>query len=425
VGVEDELRAVLASPSESVTLDFKEAVGWGSRHNQLEIARDVVCLANRSGGQLVFGVRDLGGGKWQAVGLAAGDDLPDSTDLAKLIRTVFDPVPTVTTYDVTVDGLRYGLIRVEEFLRIPSVCKAIGNDESNHAVVRPGYFYRRSDALECSIVDSAGGLQAIVESSVAKTGAAVRALVGELAPTDRTVQSATSPPTSAATAYRFCDLIPSPEPAKERFAQILDRITRASVRSYGGTQIPRGIDPNSLPPSAIVREPDRLLIERSKDELFGRGSSLIEVSRTLKVRIREELGEGEGSVDYSTTFGFVLGCLKFAGEIYLDTAATKVDIHVGLSGVLGRQLVDDPSRFSGFHATYVATTAADLAVSKIVRIEELRDYESRKAIGRELIAELGEYFGFRIGDGAFDAHVAYVEEFVDVKGDLAPPTPLP
>ena len=76
-----------------------------------------------------------------------------------------------------IDGLRYGVVRVAEYSRVPSICKAIGNDETNRAIVRPGYIYRRSDAMECAPVDSAGGVQAIIEAAVAKTGAAVRAMV--------------------------------------------------------------------------------------------------------------------------------------------------------------------------------------------------------------------------------------------------------
>ena len=63
---------------------------------------------------------------------------------------------------------------------------------------------------------------------------------------------------------------------------------------------------------------------------------------------------------------------------------------------------------------YVATTSTDLAVSREVSPADIATYDRRKEIGRDLISELGEYFGFRLNDGAFTAHLDYVERLMDV-----------
>src|SRR5262245_30991413 len=110
MSLEDQLRSVLAAPAESLTLDFKEAVGWSSLHNRLELARDIACLANRSGGLLVLGVKDKGSGTFENVGLAAEDDLPDPTVLGQVLANHFDPPPAAEVAEFAMDSKRFGVI---------------------------------------------------------------------------------------------------------------------------------------------------------------------------------------------------------------------------------------------------------------------------------------------------------------------------
>jgi hypothetical protein len=63
MAIEDEVAAFLADPQETVRLDFKEAVNWSSTGGQIVLVRDAVCLANRAGGMIVAGLRDLGAGR--------------------------------------------------------------------------------------------------------------------------------------------------------------------------------------------------------------------------------------------------------------------------------------------------------------------------------------------------------------------------
>jgi len=406
MSIEDDLRSVLANPTETPNLDFKVSVGWSSLRSQIELARDVVCLANRNGGLLVLGVQDLGGGRWKPVGLSSDDPMPDPTELGKVLRKYFDPSPSFTVREGSIDGGRYGVVQVDEFARTPIICKAIGNDELNHAVVRPGYFYRRSDAMECAAIESASGVQSVIESAVAKTGAAIRVMVGagpaENAPS-HTVESASDE------TLRFCDLVPFERSPEVAIPEILARISAAVVRSYGGIIIPRSIDPQTLPPSAIVREPGRVIIERTREDSDGRTSSLIEVSRALTVRLREGLWESAGAMDFTALFAFVLGSLLFARRFYDGTSIATVAVHVGLTHPLGRHLVDDPSKFTGFNQFYVSTSGVDLVVSRTLTMAQLNDVDQRVAAGRAILDELFAYFGFVLNDGAFEAHLAHIK----------------
>lgn len=418
MSLEGELQRLLAAPVETPTVDFKEVVRWGSLHARIELARDVVCLANRNGGLIVLGVADRGG-RFERVGLADGDDLPDPTDLGKVIRAYFDPPVQFTCTEVSVDGQRFGVIQVSEFDRVPVVCKSIGNDENNRAVVRPGYIYRRSDSMECTILDNAHGYQSLIESAVAKTGAAVRAMVdrkaapgmepatpsGAVAGTPATV--ATDAASDSSEPLRLCNLSPL-DPAAVPLLDLAPRISRSMVRSRGGVIVPRSIDPSALPPSSIVREPGRILIERARDESYGRSSSLIEVTTGLRVRLREGLWEPEGTVDFTSMFAHTFACLLFASRFFEATTVVEVEVQIGLARPLGLRLGDDPSAFIGFFQTYVATSTVDLIVSRRVPVSALQLPEDRLTLGREMVTELVAYFGFALTDAAFDAHVKHV-----------------
>jgi hypothetical protein len=367
VPLADELRDLLAAPAETLSVDFKREVNWSDVRSRIETARDVVCLSNRNGGRLVLGVEQTGPTTWKAIGLQPGDHLPDPTDLGKALRTYFDPVPTFEVREVEVDGLRFGVVQVQEFARTPIICKAIGNAAGN-AVVRPGYFYRRSDAMECAAIITADGAQAIIESAVAKTGAAIRSLAS---PTTNEEPRPAPAPVAVGEPVRLCDLVPRPTPAGRSFPEIQRMLSEAAVHAYGGIQVPRSIDAQTLPPSAIVREPERLLIVQTRELTSGRAMSLVEVTRRLEVRIREGLWEPEPTVDYSTIFAFVFGCLSFARDFFKDTGAEVVETRIGLGNVLGRQLTDNPAEFLPFVQAYVATSAADLTVEEEIKLADL------------------------------------------------------
>lgn len=410
MSLETDVRAALAAPSETTALDFKERIDWGSLRSQIELVRDIVCLSNRNGGLLIVGVKDLGGGRFEPIGLSDEDVLPDPTDLGKLLRKYFDPPAALSTAEFVIGEKRFAVIRVEEFGRLPVVCKAIGNDEKGRAVVRPGYIYRRSNALECAVVDTAAAMSEVLEAAVAKSGAFLRVLATP-APNDPEPGRSVGLRLPQEDTYRTCDLAPeSTGRHEEGVLSLLNRISRSVVRSHGGVIVPRSIDPSTMSPSAIIREPARVVIERirDQDESYYRATSFIEVSRSMHVHIREGLWEEEGTIDYTSMFAFVFGCLLFAKRFYENTGVDSISVRIGIARPSGRRLVDDPTRFTGFHQTYVATSSVDLVVARTITTTTLNDAEDREHIAKEIISELGEFFGFALNEQAYSAHLDHV-----------------
>jgi len=413
VVTEDELRLILASPTETDTLDFKLKIGWASTKSKLDLASDIACFANRSGGLIVFGVEDPRGGPLKPVGLADDDILPDATELGTFVSKFFDPPPKFACRELVLDGLRYAVVKIDEFGVTPIVCKATGNDENKVLVIRAGDFFRRTDAMQCSRIDTANALQDLIASAVAKSGAAVQRMI----PADRSRERSPSadrplPVSSEVETMRICNLSPVGAVRDRSFPEIIELISKGSVYTYGGVVIPRSIDPRSIPPSAIVREPGRLMIERTREENLGRATSIIEVTRDLGVRLREGLWEPDGVMDFSSLISFVLGSLLFAKRFYEGSEVHAMDLEIGLTKPIGRRLVDDMPLTSGFKQAYVATSGLDISITRKVTLDQLQDPALRVAIGREIVAELVGYFGFTLNDGAWDAHLKYVSSNV-------------
>lgn len=409
----DTLRDILATPTETTTLDFKEVVNWPSTRAKLELARDIVCLANRSGGLLVVGVADRGNGHWEAVGLADGDALPDGTELGTFVGNYFAPPPLIEVHQVPLDGRGFGVIKVEEFSRFPHVCHRVGNDETNTAVFRPGDFFRRSAAMACHKIDSADEVREVFEAGVSKIGAAVRTMVGEPVETPRVPETATWPEPIRRVAgqmasaeeretLRTCDLIPVAAPRAHPLADLLRRLDEAKVRSRGGIMVPRSIDAGNLEPSAIIREPSRILIERAGD--MGRTTSVVEVGRDLHVRLRESLWEDPPRIDLTSLIAFPAACLLFAKRFYEESPVDELRVVVGLANPQGRVLAVG-SEFEGFWQSYVATSPVDLTVERLVTVDQLAEATGRLAIAREIATELVAYFGFDVEDRVWESHM--------------------
>lgn len=146
------LEQLLRVPSESLTVDFQERLDWdrGGRR-QVETLKSLVCIANRRGGTIVIGVRDLDGNRFDSIGLAADDAMPDVTKLNQLIRSHFDPPVACEVAVMTIEGRRYGVIAVPQFQDTPHVCtRSAGEDpKTKKPIIQEGDLYVRSDAMNC------------------------------------------------------------------------------------------------------------------------------------------------------------------------------------------------------------------------------------------------------------------------------------
>src|SRR5436309_2824290 len=54
----DRLISLLASPCETEKLDFKERLDLANSRDRVELAKDVLAMANRGGGYIVIGIED-------------------------------------------------------------------------------------------------------------------------------------------------------------------------------------------------------------------------------------------------------------------------------------------------------------------------------------------------------------------------------
>jgi len=418
----DELRTLLAVPAETVDLDFKERINWQSRRAKLELVRDIICLANRNGGRLILGVADRGSNRFEAVGLAAGDDLPDSTVIGQLAAVHFDPPPVIRAAEVEVDGNRFGVIEVEEFRRIPHVCKTVGQDENGREVFRDADLFRRSDALECSRISTSHGLTSLIESAAVKMGAYVRSVV------ERAASAPSPPPLRPAeeeavrpvrggsllgteASARACDLGPIDGQSRP-VIDLPGLVEAAMVSGRNGIVVPRGIDIRQVAPSEIVREPGRILIAKAT-RAGEEATSVVEVSTNLRVQLRESLWEVDDRVDFTSLVAFTLGCLAFAAKFYEAAGVASFEILVGLESPLGLVLSTDPGRFNPMLRTYIATSSDDIRVHRPLQTAEVATPEHREPIGREMAAELCWYFGYTMTDEVWEAHVRESRRYVD------------
>ena len=102
---------------ESERVEFKESFNWGSKD---AYARSMAAFANKKGGCLVFGVknhpRDL-------VGLRSNNfDEKDEAVIAEYLNSVFSPEIRFGKILLQENGLRVGIIYVEEARSKPIVC---------------------------------------------------------------------------------------------------------------------------------------------------------------------------------------------------------------------------------------------------------------------------------------------------------------
>jgi hypothetical protein len=414
----EELRGLLAAPAESTTLDFKERVEWASRHAKLELVRDIVCLANRNGGMLVLGVADVGGGRFEARGLGVGDQLPDVTELAQLAANHFDPPPIIQAAEIEVDGRRYGVIQAQEFRRTPHVCRTIGQDGAGIEVFRPVDLFRRTDALQCARISTSDGLTALIESAMVKSGILARSLLPESPPPGREAPDAIPSRLDALgldAAVRACDLRPLGDAPRHAVADLPGLVANATIRSAGGVLVPRSIRVQEMSPSEVVREPHRILVETSRGA-WGTPpetiTSVIEVTISLRVRIRERLWEDENKVDFTSLVAHVLACLAFAERFFGAAGVERFSISVGLISPLGLVL-SAMGRFTPFMQTYIATSTTDLMVERELEVAAIATPDQRAEIGRGMVAELAWYFGYTLSDAAWEAQLTETRRNVE------------
>ncbi len=217
--------------------------------------------------------------------------------------------------------------------------------------------YVRTDAFSTERARPAD-VRRIIESAVGKTGAAIARLVAR-PPTDAVIgepaPEATARPIFATyPTRRALSLRPLDDPSPVRLSQLENLIQESRATAHGHALIPRYVDPGILDDAFVLRRAEGLVIELER-EAFGGANvmSVVEASRTLRVRLSESLWEdtahavGAGKVDITAMFRFAYGSLLFAWRLYASAGVVRFRFEVGLTSPLGRTLTVDPARFMG------------------------------------------------------------------------------
>lgn len=416
----EELRRLLDAPHETETVDFKRQFGFDTKHGKLELARDVVCLANRSGGFLVFGIGQTGT-TLSVVGLPEGDEPPDPTEVNRLLAKHFRPQPIVTVAVFELDGRRFGVVQVPQFVSTPSVCYANGNDETGELVLRQGDLYRRNDAMECERA-CADSLAAVLDAAVTKRAA-----------TYRQMQPADSPGAadSLDVASRSWEPVPGPYSGptlRALHAEPIPATTAVSVRSLipllekatvfyrvASVAMPRSIDVRTLGPDQVTRDADHVSVQLEKSTGSALIRSTARIDRSLVLDIRESLwedadyGEDARRVDVTALIGFVYAALAFVKRLYEAAEEAETRIGIGLMAAKGRVLTTS-SRYTSFFQPYVVTSQNDVWIVRDVKIATLGIPQDFVATVRSIAEELVWYFGLELREATFEAQINEVRD---------------
>lgn len=419
--MEDELRAILAAPAETLRLDFKREINWADAKAKLEMVRDVACMANRSGGWLVYGVDDRQG-VFRAIGLTTDDLPPDVTELATLLARHLRPSPQVEVRIVTVDARNYCVVQVDEFPERPSICIRDGQTPTNVTVLRSGAIYQRTAQMQCAVV-TPEGLEAIIDSAVYKTGAAISRLLGRPA----TPVVADEPPGAETAAYpmRALELRPTgATTASASLVALAQHVADATVVAQGGEFLPRHVNLRALDPGRLVRSPVGIQASSRDDES---DRAIIDVTRGWQVRYRERLWEDDSpaangmGIDITTLTAFAAASVEFGRRLYLAAACDTYEMDLGLLRPIGRRLVSDPARFTPFFQTYTATSPVDIWVRRDLNVRQFDEAGAGPAWLRLVIAELVDYFGWAMPEQSFEANLNVVRGWF---GDIPVLRPL-
>ena len=422
---------MLASPAESVTVDFKAVLGWStSKGAQVECLRDLVCLANRRGGRIIVGVRQTGGSTFALDGLRPGDDIPDPTKVGQLFRNYFDPVVAVETAQIDVGGKTFGVLEVPGATGYPLICsQTYQDDPQKPPLVRRGAIYVRTDGANC---EEAGPqqLREVIDIAVSRTGAAIRRMLTTTETTSASQRAvATSLEDVAAakkyTTLRAADLravSPLPRLTLRRLEQLLET---SRVIGGGSTYFPRRISriDDGLVTKAF-RLPDRLIMESEGKGLEGTESlSVARFGRSGDVAVRESLWEdaipqvGPNKIGTTALFGFANATLLFAKRFYEALSVTDLKVRVGIIGPLGRSLFSDSNRRSPFFNDYRATSDQDIWVERDLTVASLATFADRLERAKDICDELFEYFGWELSPPVVEALLNDLKGFVALDYD--------
>jgi predicted HTH transcriptional regulator len=141
VNAASAIEEIIKHPREERNIEFKESVAWEDIHFKAKITKSILGMANlRDGGWIIIGKRRNNDGSYESKGMIPDHFATYDSDLMQdFVRDYADPPIEIVLHKIEVESKQFIAIRVEEFERIPILCK-----RSCAEVIHRGKMYTRS-----------------------------------------------------------------------------------------------------------------------------------------------------------------------------------------------------------------------------------------------------------------------------------------
>jgi hypothetical protein len=148
--------------------DYKGPMAWNeSSREAMELVKDALALANTGGGYLVIGVAEKPEGGFEFAGLSESQVASwDATRVGNKIRAHADPAVSLRTRVVECRGLRFVLVTVEGFQRVPHICKKSFETKEWGRILTAPTIYIRTATCESRPIQTADELSDLIERAV-------------------------------------------------------------------------------------------------------------------------------------------------------------------------------------------------------------------------------------------------------------------
>ncbi len=169
---EEEIRALLATKSETRNLEYKEKLNWGkdSHEEKSKIVKDILAMFNtQDGGKIIFGVENK---QYELKGLSEDDfNCFDQTKVNDYLHKFTDPKYSCQVYKNIIDGRYIVTIDVPEFNEVPIICKDDAYSVDNKKqILKKGQVYIRTEKGTSEAVPSSEEMRELLGRAIAKKG---------------------------------------------------------------------------------------------------------------------------------------------------------------------------------------------------------------------------------------------------------------
>jgi predicted HTH transcriptional regulator len=132
--------SLIRNGREERNIEFKQTMHWSDAATKVKVVKSSIAMANlRDGGTIVFGLERQADDSYVEAGMKQDDyDSFKQDDVSVEVNNYADPFVELSVQKVELDGKRFVIIQVREFLDLPIICKRDGVDR-----LRSGAIYIR------------------------------------------------------------------------------------------------------------------------------------------------------------------------------------------------------------------------------------------------------------------------------------------